>query len=126
MADALRTLMAALAAAPTETYPPAPTLMNALSKMSQVQFGTYAGSTGVAQTITTNGDPRAVLLVDVTQQCAALHLTGMTAAHMFKMDNVAVAHVSANGLTLGTGSFTIGTDANINSTGDSGFWFVIV
>jgi hypothetical protein len=125
MADAFRTLVTALQGLPTETYPPAAALMNGLSKVAQIQFGAYTG-TGGAITVVTNGDPRMVILVDVTQQCTALHITGMTAAHFFQIDNGGVAHVGAAGITLGTNSFVIGTDAHINTNLDVGFWFAVV
>lgn len=125
MGDPFRTLASAIAADPTQTYPLAADLMSALAQMGQVEFGTYTG-TGAAITVVTNGNPRCVFLYNQTQQCLGIHVTGMTAAHVFKIDNAAVAHASTDGLTLGTNQFTIGADADINTAADAGFWMALI
>lgn len=125
MGDLFRDLRTTLASLPTQTYPEAQDLMGALGNLGQVEFGTYAG-TGSAIVVTTQGNPRAVVLLNLTQECMGVHFTGMTDAHFFKIDNAATAWVSANGITLGTNQFTIGTDATINTASDVGFWGVII
>lgn len=125
MGDVFRTLVSSLASRPCDTYPLSSELMGALTNLGQVQFGTYTG-TGVAISVTTLGNPRLVILYDVTQQCLGIHISGMTAATYFQIDNAAVGAVGANGITLGTNGFTIGTDAGINTNLDSGFWLAII
>ena len=93
--------------------------------MGQIQFGTYTG-TGVAISVATDGAPKLVVLVDVTQVGIAFHITGMAAASFLSVDNGATSYQAANGITLGTDGFTIGTNALINTGGDSGFWFAVI
>jgi ribose 5-phosphate isomerase RpiB len=124
--DQLQALFTVLAASPTQTYPEAVDFANALVNAAQVEFGAVASATGSAMTIATNGNPRAVFVYDITQQCLGIHFTGMTAAHVFKVDNAATAHASANGITLGTNQFIIGTDGDINTASDVLVWMVII
>jgi hypothetical protein len=92
--------------------------------VSQMKIGGYTG-TGAIVTVATPFDPKFVALYDQTQQCLALHFQGMTADHAFKIDNAATGAIAADGITLGTDSFAIGDDADINTNHDVGFYLAI-
>lgn len=95
-----------------------------MGRVAEVEVGTFTG-TGVAQTKAVQGDPRLVLFVNVTQQCLGVHISGMATASFFAIDNGGVAYVAVNGITLGTDSFIVGTDARLNTNMDSAFWATI-
>jgi len=123
--DVWRAFVTRMEALPTQIYAEAMDLMAALTNMAQVQVGTYTG-TGVALDVSTDGDPRFVLLVNITQQALVVHSSGMTAAHALIASAVATKAIAADGITLGTGKFTIGVDAELNTLADSGFWCAII
>ena len=71
-------------------------------------------------------DPKFVLVYNASDPTVGIHIAGMTDAHMLKLtDAPALTHVSADGITLGERSFTIGEDADLNVNGESGFYFAI-
>lgn len=126
MSDPFRTLVATLAAAPTQTYPVAAELMGALVNMAQMETGAFAG-TGSAISVATNGDPRLVILVNITQHSLAVHISGMADASMLLCEDTPdVEYISTAGITLGTNSFTIGTNADVNTASDEGFWVAFI
>lgn len=125
MGDPFRTLKTALDAAPTQTYPLVMDLISALHQILQVQFGSET-ATGAAMTITTQGNPRCVLWYDETQECLAINMTGMAADSAFKIDNVAVSDAAADAITLGTNSFVVGVDADMNTVADTIFWVAFI
>ena len=100
-------------------------LLSVLQSASHIQYGTYTG-TGVALDVTTDGDPILVIVSDTSQNTIGVHIKGMTDAHFFKIKTAAVAHTAANGITLGTDKFTIGTDSDINTNTDTGFWLAFM
>lgn len=95
------------------------------SKLCEVEVGAYTG-TGANITVTTTGNPIAVFIMDVTQQCLGVNIRGMAAASFFQVDNGGVAIVGANGVTLGTSQFIIGTAAAINTAADTGVWLALI
>jgi len=96
----------------------------AMARVAEVQYGPYTG-TGANIDVEVNGDPKLVILFDQTQQCLGVHIRGMDAASYFEIDNGAVAYVGAAGITVGTDTFRIGTDGNINTGADVGFWLTL-
>lgn len=95
-----------------------------MARVGEVEVGTLTGS-GVAQTKAVNGDPKLVLVMDQTQDCLGVHFSGMAAGSFFAIDNGGVAYVAANGITLGTDSFIVGTDAKLNTNLDTAFWLAV-
>lgn len=96
-----------------------------MQRVVEIDWGTYTG-TGVALDVATDGNPFVVVVSDTTQDTMGIHIKGMTDAHFFKVKTAAVGHTAANGITLGTNKFTIGTDADINTGADTGFWFALI
>ena len=96
-----------------------------LQNMAQWESGTYTG-TGSNIDVDVQGDPKMVILMDITQSCMAIHIDGMPDASYLELIAAATAYTVANGITLGTGTFRIGTDANINTNLDAGRWFALI
>lgn len=89
---------------------------------AELFFGETVG-TGAALDVGTPFDPAAVLIYNLTRPALFLFLPSMTAGHVAELAAVAtqaqvVVAVAANGITLGTKKFTIGTDADLNTIAD--------
>jgi len=124
MANLLQTLMSNIQSYPERAeYGPLGHMIAAMANVGQVQFGTYTG-TGSALEVVIAGNPRLVLLYDATQATLAVNWQGMAAASYVLTSTMAV--VAANGITLGTNKFTIGTDGDINTGSDVGYWVAII
>lgn len=95
-------------------------IIAALAGLAQFKVGGYTG-TGSALDVDCGFTPKAVIITgdDDTPPTApviALHF-GHTAAKGIKVvnhDTAQIAVIAANGVTLGTKKFTVGTDANLN------------
>jgi hypothetical protein len=86
--------------------------------------GTYTG-TGSALDVDLDFDPDVVVIVDSTQAVVGIHFAGMADAYAMKLKQGAFAYVTANGITLGTEKFTIGTDGDFNTGADVGFYLAL-
>lgn len=69
--------------------------------------------------VTTPFDPDVVIIWNQTNAVLGVHFGGMGNSEGAKLKQGAFAHVGANGLTLGTGKFSIGTDSDFNGDGDA-------
>lgn len=115
--------IATFLAATEHPYPDVRNLAGVLTNVAQIAVGSYTG-TGAEITVDTPGDPRVVLLVDETQTTTALHISGQDDAAYINL--ATGVKVTTNGVTLGSGGFTIGTDADINTDSDVGFYLAII
>jgi hypothetical protein len=89
---------------------------------AELFFGTEAG-TGSDLDIDTPFDPAAVLIYNETNDALFVHLPTMDAAKAVEIAAVAtqaqvVVAIAANGITLGTKKFTLGTNADLNTAAD--------
>lgn len=124
--DSLRTKLADILAHPeVNRFINIQDFSSMMLRMAQIEYGTYTG-TGAGIVVSTHGDPLIVLLIDATQNCALLHIKGMTDAHGLKIITAGIAMIAADGITLGTDSFTIGADVDINTAADVGHYLVIL
>lgn len=122
--DLLRTITSQLLSETEHPYPDMRPLARALTRVGQVQFGAIASMTGVLTPVDADGQPRVVLVYNLTQASACLWFEGMVTDSFVLLETG--AQVAADGIIVNAGGFSIGVDANINTALDSVFWMVIV
>lgn len=108
------TLVSALNTDKTKTYPEARELMAALTRMGQFQTGTVTG-TGAALDVDVNGDPKVVIAFNTNNACMGIKISGMADKFAAKIVTAGNLTYADEMITLGTGKFSFGTDANLNS-----------
>jgi len=116
--DIMREVLQALDADTVKPYADVRPLMKALTNVAQFETITGIAGTGAALDVETQGNPRAVVLINRTQNCLAVHTKGMPNASAMKV-TAAAAWIAVNGITLGSEKFTIGTDADLNTNLDA-------
>lgn len=125
-ANPFLTLKTALDADPTKTYPEARELFNALAFMLQFQTGTVTTPGGATPLdVDIEGNPRFVVVFNDTTATMVLKIYGMADANAAKKVTGGALTYTDETITLGTGKFTIGADADINS-GDAVTWCALV
>ena len=84
-----------------------------MSQLNQSVAGTYTG-TGAAQTITLGYEPKAVIIMNITDgDSVTLHFDGMSDGTAIAI-GAAAAAVASQGVTLTSRGFTLGTDVSVN------------
>ena len=116
--DLLRTTMASLLAESEHPYADVRPLASALTRTSQVYFVTVTGTTASLD-VDVPGDPLSVQVTNTNNGCVGSKDYGMAGAfaNKFKASDDSQAYADAM-ITLGTGKFTIGTDADLNTAHD--------
>lgn len=124
MGDLLRTNLTAMDADTVKPYPELRQLAKAMTRVAQYQRGEVAG-TGVNIDVTVDGTPQLIILLNETQQSVTFWTADMAAASMMDIQTQA-NYTAADGITGGTNTFRIGTDAAINQNLDVINWFCIL
>lgn len=86
-----------------------------------VRTGTYTG-TGAAKTVVVGHKPKKVLIFNASDPAIAVHLDTMAAASFMSQEDGSTAFVTSQGVTLTDTGFTVGTNAQINASGDTIHW----
>jgi hypothetical protein len=126
MGDILRDTIAAIVAKITFPYPEVAPFVKSFTNVGQVFFGSQGGSTGVTIDVTTPGNPRAVLTFNISAAHFAIKITGMAGAFAGKLTGAPALTYADNLITLGTNKFTIGTDGDQNTTGETIVFMAII
>jgi hypothetical protein len=124
-ANLMQAVVSNLLAQTEHPYPDMRTLAQALTNAGQLQTGTVTG-TGASLDVDTAGNPRVVIIVNATDIGAGVKISGMAGAYALKvLDTPAVSYANAM-ITLDTGKFTIGSDADLNGSGDTIVWMALI
>ncbi len=113
-------LLATLTADATEVYPKSGTVKtiveNALGLATRCQVTSTTG-TGSALEVALNFTPKAVIVLNETTGAVAVQVTGAADAKGWKI-TTAASFMSSAGITLGTDKVTLGTDSDLNASGN--------
>lgn len=129
--DLLRTSISTLLSTYSErTYPTFSMMQSILARVGQLLTGTSTG-TGLALAIDTAGDPQIVVACNIEGAAGAITICakvrGMGTGYSMKLEGggPTISYVDDT-ITLGTGSFTIGVDTDLNAATDALVWFALV
>ena len=113
--DILRTTLAALLADTPKPYASVRALMSVLTRSAQIYCGTVTGTTAVIA-VDVPGDPKFVIVVNTNDRTMGVKIYGMATLFAVKLNATGPAITYADQIiSLGTGIFTIGTDAQLNT-----------
>lgn len=125
MTDQLKEALSTLDADTVNPFAKIVTLMKGMTNVVQWDSGTYTG-VGVGPVVVTTQRPRAVIVYDETNDAIGFWHDGMDDASVYVVTSVPDAGLdAATGITPTATGFEIGLNANLNTDGDSGVWFVI-
>lgn len=93
----------------------------AMLRTAEAMSGTVTG-TGAALDVATPFDPAVVMLVNETQGVLAVKMPGQTGATALTQKAGATTAAAAASITLDTGKFTLGTNADVNTAADVIRW----
>lgn len=86
--------------------------------------GGYVG-TGVAFDVSVGFKPKYVQIVNISDPAIVHHNDMMPDAAFMSQEDGATAYTTSNGITLLDDGFTVGTDAQINTSGDTCHYLAI-
>lgn len=96
-------------------------IQGVLLRGAEAASGTVVG-TGALLDVPTPFDPAAVILIDETQGVLALKMPGQATDTALTQKNAVTTAAAAGSITLGSGKFTIGVNADLNTAADVIRW----